>query len=175
MVGKWHLGFCKSAYLPTHRYLILYHLILSYLILSYLILSYLPSHRGFNTFSGYYTGAEHYFSHVRDKGYDFRRNDNVDFGARGNYSTDLFNQEAVSILIFRSKYNHEQVRIVENEKGTKPFFLYLAYQVPKCQISKYQVLMYQIPGTRVTDTQVQGTIYKVSSNSMPSIQQHARC
>ena len=51
--------------------------------------------RGFNSFSGYYTGAEHYFSHVRDKGYDFRKNENVDFGARGNYSTDLFNQEAV--------------------------------------------------------------------------------
>ena len=57
------------------------------------------THRGFNTFSGYYTGAEHYFSHVRDKGYDFRRNDNVDYGARGNYSTDLFNQEAVSFQI----------------------------------------------------------------------------
>ena len=61
--------------------------------------THLSTHRGFNTFSGYYTGAEHYFSHVRDNGYDFRRNDNVDFGARGNYSTDLFNQEAVSILI----------------------------------------------------------------------------
>ena len=78
---------------------------------------------------------------MRDNGYDFRRNDNVDFGARGNYSTDLFNQEAVSILISSCDsypaymhictiaHAHAQVRIVENEKGTKPFFLYLAYQV----------------------------------------------
>ena len=76
---------------------------------------------------------------MRDNGYDFRRNDNVDFGARGNYSTDLFNQEAVSILIsscdsypaqlHSCTIAHAQVRIVENEKGTKPFFLYLAYQV----------------------------------------------
>lgn len=56
MVGKWHLGFCRAAYTPTHR--------------------------GFQSFTGYYTGAEHYFSHVRDHGYDFRRNDTVDQTAR---------------------------------------------------------------------------------------------
>lgn len=56
MVGKWHLGFCRAAYTPTRR--------------------------GFQSFTGYYTGAEHYFSHVRDHGYDFRRNDTVDQTAR---------------------------------------------------------------------------------------------
>ena len=91
-----HRGFntLSGYYTGSEHYLP--YIILSYTKLAYLIISYLIF-RGFNTFSGYYTGAEHYFSHVRDKGYDFRRNDNVDFSARGNYSTDLFNQEAVSI------------------------------------------------------------------------------
>ena len=39
---------------------------------------------------------------------------------------------------------------MDSEKGTKPFFLYLAYQVPK------YVPDTQVPGTKVTDIQVPG-------------------
>ena len=45
-VGKWHLGFCNSSYLPTSR--------------------------GFHHHYGYWTGAEDYFTHRVGGGYDLR-------------------------------------------------------------------------------------------------------
>jgi len=88
IVGKWHLGFCKVEYTPTWR--------------------------GFHNFYGYYTGAEDYFEHERDKFFDFRRNMNIVFEAKGSYSTDLFTQEAV--------------RVIKKHKKTVPLFLYLPFQ-----------------------------------------------
>ena len=35
-----------------------------------------------SSFYGYYTGAEHYFEHIRDNFYDFRRNNRVEYSAR---------------------------------------------------------------------------------------------
>ena len=118
MVGKWHLGFCKSAYLPTRR------------CANLSTNECPPEHwtattlRGFNSFSGYYTGAEHYFSHVRDKGYDFRKNENVDFGARGNYSTDLFNQEAVfwSFVAINLMQNKTRAELWRGRQAQRHFF-----------------------------------------------------
>ena len=89
MVGKWHLGFCKEAFTPTKR--------------------------GFDSFVGFYTGAETYFNHSRGGYYDFRRNTSVDYSARGSYSTDLITKEAVKI-----------VRSHNTKAG--PLFLYLPYQ-----------------------------------------------
>ena len=89
MVGKWHLGFCKEAFTPTKR--------------------------GFDSFVGYYTGAETYFNHERGGYLDFRRNTSVDYSARGTYSTDLMTRGAVKIV-----RNHN------TRDG--PMFLYLPYQ-----------------------------------------------
>ena len=88
IVGKWHLGFCKWEYTPTWR--------------------------GFESFYGYYTGAEDYFTHERAESYDFRKNTSVNVDAKGLYSTDLFTAEAVSII--------------ERHDKKSPLFLYLPFQ-----------------------------------------------
>ena len=95
VVGKWHLGFCNLKYTPTHR--------------------------GFNTFRGFYTGAEHYYDHTRAAGsssyYDFRINNTVDTKARGHYSTDLITNESLKIL---KMHSHNNI--------SDPLFLYVPYQ-----------------------------------------------
>src|SRR5436309_3407899 len=47
--GKWHLGHFQTAYLPTHR--------------------------GFDHQYGHYNGAIDYFTHIRDGGLDWHRDD----------------------------------------------------------------------------------------------------
>ncbi|KAA0186810.1 hypothetical protein HAZT_HAZT002131 [Hyalella azteca] len=104
IVGKWHLGFCNWNYTPTYR--------------------------GFDTFSGFYLGAEDYYSHTRNfdeafvestasgtpraAGYDYRSDTLVDWAASGNYSSFLFSDRADAVL--RSR-----------DPGT-PLFLYVAFQ-----------------------------------------------
>ncbi|KAG7170719.1 arylsulfatase I-like [Homarus americanus] len=88
-LGKWHLGFCDWAYTPTER--------------------------GFNTFLGFLGGAETYFTHMHQEGYDFRDQKEVAFEANGTYSAYLIGDRAVEII-----ENHED--------PNKPFFIYLAMQ-----------------------------------------------
>jgi arylsulfatase A-like enzyme len=85
VVGKWHLGHSEPAYLPTRR--------------------------GFDIQYGHYNGAIDYFTHLRDGGFDWHRDDRVcrDQG----YSTHLLAREAA--------------RFVTETAGKRPFFLYLAF------------------------------------------------
>src|SRR5215510_13069967 len=85
IVGKWHLGHFRPEYLPTRR--------------------------GFGHQYGHYNGALDYFTHVRDGGFDWHRDDKVcrDEG----YTTHLLAREAV--------------RLIREHGGKKPLFLYVPF------------------------------------------------
>ncbi|XP_023323524.1 arylsulfatase B isoform X3 [Eurytemora carolleeae] len=95
LVGKWHLGFCNEDYLPTRR--------------------------GFDSFLGYYNGAEDYYKHnlpaqlnPHSIGYDFREGEKIDKKYSDKYSAHVFSERA------------EQ--IIRNHNTSVPLFLYLAAQ-----------------------------------------------
>lgn len=95
MIGKWHLGFCAWSLTPTRR--------------------------GFDTFYGFYSGAQGYFNHTGNNPntYDFRDQDEVVWSAKGEYSTELYTARAQRII-------REHGR--RGNASATPFFLYLAYQ-----------------------------------------------
>ncbi|HET6576180.1 MAG TPA: arylsulfatase [Fimbriiglobus sp.] len=102
ITGKWHIGHFRPEYLPTHR--------------------------GFDHQYGHYNGAIDYFTHMRDGGFDWHRDDKEcrDEG----YSTHLLAKEAV--------------KFVTETAGKKPFFLYLPFnavhaphQVPEKYTAAY--------------------------------------
>lgn len=105
IVGKWHLGHFQPEYQPTRR--------------------------GFDHQYGHYNGMIDYFTHIRDGGFDWHRNDqeNHDEG----YSTHLIGNEA-------------QRRIKERNRE-KPLFLYVPFngvhspfQVPEEYSNRYPQL-----------------------------------
>ncbi|KAK3932621.1 Arylsulfatase J [Frankliniella fusca] len=97
-VGKWHLGYHRREYTPTRR--------------------------GFLSHFGYWNGFQDYFDHTVKAtfggmgGYDMRRNLSVAWDAAGRYSTDLFTEEAVRLIL-----EHP-------EDPAAPLFLYLAHLAP---------------------------------------------
>jgi len=88
IVGKWHLGHFKPEYLPLKR--------------------------GFDKQYGHYNGMIDYFTHLRDGGFDWHRDDKANYDK--GYTTNLIGDEAV--------------RIVEQQETDKPLFLYVPFNAP---------------------------------------------
>lgn len=88
IVGKWHLGHFRPEYLPTRR--------------------------GFTHQYGHYNGALDYFTHERDGGFDWHKDDKVNRDE--GYTTVLLGNEAV--------------RLVEQQDASKPLFLYVPFNAP---------------------------------------------
>ncbi len=86
--GKWHLGHASREYLPTSR--------------------------GFLHQYGHYNGALDYFTHERDGGHDWHRDDKT-LHEEG-YTTDLIAREAAHILATHDK--------------SKALFLYVPFNAP---------------------------------------------
>ncbi|XP_046395053.1 arylsulfatase B-like isoform X1 [Ischnura elegans] len=116
MVGKWHLGFHTLAYTPTRR--------------------------GFDSHYGFWSGFQDYYTHQAEGasvaetilnqifpslmlkpfiGLDMRRNLDVDRSTVGRYSTDLFAEEAASIITAHSG---------NGANWKRPLFLYVALSAP---------------------------------------------
>lgn len=100
--GKWHLGHFQPEYLPTRR--------------------------GFDHQYGHYNGALDYFTHIRDGGFDWHRDDKVNRDE--GYSTHLIAKEAAAFVTANA--------------GKKPFFLYVPFnavhsphQVPEKYTATY--------------------------------------
>lgn len=83
--GKWHLGHFEPAYLPTRR--------------------------GFEHQYGHYNGALDYFTHIRDNGYDWHRDDRE--SRDEGYTTHLIGREAA--------------RRIEQHDRARPLFLYVPF------------------------------------------------
>ncbi|XP_070192929.1 arylsulfatase J-like isoform X1 [Littorina saxatilis] len=88
-VGKWHLGFCDWKLTPRYR--------------------------GFDTFYGFFSGAQGYFNHsgTGTPSFDFRDNGRVAWENKGLYSTELHTTRVQEIIRGRKR---------------EPFFIYMAYQ-----------------------------------------------
>ena len=111
ITGKWHLGHFKPEYLPTRR--------------------------GFDHQYGHYNGALDYFTHMRDGGLDWHRDDKA--LREEGYTTFLDAAEAV--------------RLINSRDPAKPLFLYVpfnAVHAPHQVPEKYKEPFAKMPEPRRT-------------------------
>jgi len=115
ITGKWHLGHFERAYLPTAR--------------------------GFDHQYGHYNGAIDYYSHDRDGGHDWHRDDRASYDE--GYSTHLLADDAVKFINSNAGSNADR----------KPFFLYVpfnAVHAPHQTPEKYKEAYALMPEPRRT-------------------------
>jgi len=106
IVGKWHLGHLSRKYLPTQR--------------------------GFELQYGHYNGALDYFTHNRDGGHDWHRNDKANYDK--GYTTDLIGREAA--------------RIIATHDKSKPLFLYVPFNAPHTPLQAPQKYIKRYAGMK---------------------------
>ncbi|KAK7476922.1 hypothetical protein BaRGS_00031861 [Batillaria attramentaria] len=108
VVGKWHLGMCNWKYTPTYR--------------------------GFDTYFGYYNGAEDYYTHITGHGFDMRLNTSVAKDPNKTHFDYLFTQHAVDV-------------IQGHDDPSTPLFLYLPFHLCHAPLqvpAKYENMYKQI-------------------------------
>jgi arylsulfatase B len=101
IIGKWHLGFCKPAYLPTNR--------------------------GFQHHYGFWGGAQDYFNHEVLHAYDFREDLKVKPAAKGTYSTEIISQHNQSnplFLFVPFQSVHELLQVPKRTKLEQNFLVW---------------------------------------------------
>jgi arylsulfatase B/arylsulfatase I/J len=106
-IGKWHIGHSSWEQTPTFR--------------------------GFDEFFGYYYGAEGYFSHEHEGGYDMRHDERPHCGKdcsktvdeRGQYSSPLFARETIRMM-------KAYVAGAAGNDTVGPLFQYVAFQAVHC-------------------------------------------
>lgn len=125
-VGKWHLGFCAWDYTPTRR--------------------------GFDSFFGFYSHSEDYYSRQSKdtsgqfNGYDLRSNESVTTEGAGLYSAELFAGKAAEVIRAHDR--------------RQPLFLYLAFQSihKPIQVPDKYARLYQPYGKLTKDSQRRGMV-----------------
>ncbi|XP_048776294.2 arylsulfatase B-like [Ostrea edulis] len=115
MIGKWHLGNCKDEVTPTYR--------------------------GFNSFYGFYGGAEHYYTYKSGSHKDFRDNLTAFDPQHPNYPSE--DVDGYSTF----EYVKRAIKLVENHDKSQPLFMYLAFQAPHSRLMAPQYLKDKYPGT----------------------------
>lgn len=85
----------------------------------------LPLARGFDEAYGYYLGGEDYWTHSRNGGIDWHRNDTLCTSENGTYSADLLGAAAVAFIDKMAMHSG-------------PWYLYLPFQSVHSPVSDHQ-------------------------------------